>query len=52
MQVQAQAPIEIQERVAVPPIEVTDTGQVLPMPGQQRRGLTAPACAIERPPLA
>ncbi|MCC2627420.1 MAG: binding-protein-dependent transport system inner rane component [Thermomicrobiales bacterium] len=43
MQVQAQAPIETQELAAVLPIEVTDTGQVLPMPGQRRRGLTAPA---------
>jgi peptide/nickel transport system permease protein len=45
MQVEAQARalVETQERDAIPPIEVTDTGQVLPMPGQQRRSLTAPA---------
>jgi peptide/nickel transport system permease protein len=44
-QAQAQAPVETQEQVAAPPIEVTDTGQVLPIPGQQRRGLMAPAWA-------
>jgi len=43
MQMQAQAQVETQEMAAGPPIEVTDTVQVLPMPGQERRGLTAPA---------
>jgi peptide/nickel transport system permease protein len=46
LQVQSQAPeqspVEFSEQVVIPPIEVTDTGQVLPIPGQQRRGLTAP----------
>ena len=42
-QAQAQAPVETQDWDAIAPIEVTDTGQVLPLPGQQRRGLTAPA---------
>ena len=41
-QAPAQSPIEFSEQVVIPPIEVTDTGQVLPLPGQQRRGLTAP----------
>ncbi|MCD6032782.1 MAG: hypothetical protein K0S78_4964, partial [Thermomicrobiales bacterium] len=30
VQAQAQAPVETPELTAVPPIEVTDTGQVLP----------------------
>jgi peptide/nickel transport system permease protein len=40
---QAQARVEGQDRSGAIPIEVTDTGQVLPMPGHRRRGLTAPA---------
>ena len=39
---QAQVQVEALDRPEVAPIEVTDTGQVLPMPEQQRRGLTAP----------
>lgn len=43
MHVQAQ--VEAAARPEVAPIEVTDSGQVLPMPGQPRRSLTAPAWA-------
>jgi peptide/nickel transport system permease protein len=45
VQAQAEVPVETQEQGAAPSIEVTDTGQVLPIPGQQRRGLMAPAWA-------
>jgi peptide/nickel transport system permease protein len=44
-QAAAQAPVETQEWDAIPPIEVTDTGQVLSLPEEQRRGLAAPAWA-------
>ena len=40
---QVQAHVDSQDQSAAAPVEVTDTGQVLPMPGLQGRTLSAPA---------
>ena len=37
------APTETQERSDIVAVEVTDTGQVIPLPGESRRGLALPA---------
>ena len=45
MHLQVQAHVDAAEIPEIAPIEVTDSGQVLPMPGQPRRSLIAPAWA-------